>query len=351
MALMAGDLSGYLTNAAIVEAIIYAANNGAKVINASFGDYYYSLAEYDAISYANSKGVLFVASAGNKTNDNDSFPFYPASYNLPNIISVAATDQYDQLASFSNYGATSVHVGAPGVSILSTVAGRKTIFEANLDNLSNWTQGCYIKTTMGNCSYTPGNVDGYWEDSPNVPYDNDSLAYLETINPLNFTEEKGISLEISALIDTEEEWDYARTLIADCFEDDESGNFEITPDDTFDISYCEGYTGKLRFELETDESVNNYDGVKLDYVRIESYRTAIIDDLQYYSGSSMAASYVSGLAALIRSLDPSLTVSEVKNKILTTVDVLPSLTGLVSTGGRVNAYNALLSTGWTLPKL
>jgi subtilisin family serine protease len=72
-------------------------------------------------------GVLFVASAGNGDlvtrigNNNDLTPHYPSSYNLPNIISVAATDQNDRLASFSNFGPNSVHVGAPGVYILSTV--------------------------------------------------------------------------------------------------------------------------------------------------------------------------------------------------------------------------------------
>ena len=117
---------GFGDTAKAIEAILYAADNGARVINASWGGEGFSQALYDAISYANDTGCLFVAAAGNGGDDgigddNDQDPFYPASYDLPNIISVAATDQDDDLASFSNYGATSVDVGAPGVNIWSSI--------------------------------------------------------------------------------------------------------------------------------------------------------------------------------------------------------------------------------------
>lgn len=120
MPLKAGDENGLLPLDAIVNAIYYAVDMGADVINASFGSYSYSETMYVAIAYANYRGVLFVAAAGNETNDNDLNPVYPASYDLPNIISVAASDQDDQFATFSNYGATSVDVVAPGNHTLST---------------------------------------------------------------------------------------------------------------------------------------------------------------------------------------------------------------------------------------
>jgi len=101
--------------------IDYAASNGAKVINASLGGSEISSALYDAISAANTAGVLLVAAAGNDGTNNDAAPVYPASYNLPNIIAVAATDQNDRRVAFSNFGPASVHVAAPGVYILSTV--------------------------------------------------------------------------------------------------------------------------------------------------------------------------------------------------------------------------------------
>jgi subtilisin family serine protease len=96
-------------------------------INASFGGSSFSQAVLEAIQRANDTGILFVAAAGNGINNdglasnNDLIPFYPASYNLPNIISVAATDQDDRRVPFSNFGLNSVHVAAPGVYIWSTV--------------------------------------------------------------------------------------------------------------------------------------------------------------------------------------------------------------------------------------
>ncbi|HWR57967.1 MAG TPA: S8 family serine peptidase [Thermodesulfovibrionales bacterium] len=109
-----------------IAAIQYAIAHGAKVINASFRSEGFCQSEFNAISAANAAGVLFVAAAGNGGVDSmgintDVDPQYPASYNLPNIISVAATDQNDRLASFSNFGLNSVHVAAPGVYIVSTV--------------------------------------------------------------------------------------------------------------------------------------------------------------------------------------------------------------------------------------
>jgi serine protease len=93
--------------------IVYAADNGADLINCSFGSTTFSNAEAEAVAYAVSKGVLIVASAG---NDNGEAASYPAGY--PGVLSVASTDQADQLSSFSNYG-TSVDLCAPGEAILA----------------------------------------------------------------------------------------------------------------------------------------------------------------------------------------------------------------------------------------
>jgi len=103
-----------------VEAIEYAVDNGADVINASWGSTGYSYSIRDAISYANDHDVLFVAASGNEGRNSNSQGFYPASYNLPNIVSVASTTYNDRLASSSNYGSASVDLGAPGEPIYST---------------------------------------------------------------------------------------------------------------------------------------------------------------------------------------------------------------------------------------
>jgi len=94
---------------------------GAKVLNNSWGGGGFSQALEDAIRTAHDAGVLFVAAAGNSSRDNDVTPHYPSSYAVPNVIAVAATDAYDGRAYFSNYGLNSVHLGAPGAGILSSV--------------------------------------------------------------------------------------------------------------------------------------------------------------------------------------------------------------------------------------
>ncbi|HEX8177406.1 MAG TPA: S8 family serine peptidase [Pyrinomonadaceae bacterium] len=91
-----------------------------RVINASWGSTAKSKALEDAIREAGDEGILFVAASGNSSADADRSPHYPAGYNLPNVISVAALNRNDELASFSNYGAKTVHVAAPGAEILST---------------------------------------------------------------------------------------------------------------------------------------------------------------------------------------------------------------------------------------
>lgn len=117
---MGADGSGAYSAAAA--AIRYAVDNGAPVSNNSWGGGN-ATDVYNACVYARDHGHLIVAAAGNNGYNNDTSPFrnYPASYSLDNIISVAATDQSDSKASWSNYGRTSVDLAAPGVGILSTV--------------------------------------------------------------------------------------------------------------------------------------------------------------------------------------------------------------------------------------
>ena len=135
--------------AAEIEAIEYAVGMGAKIINASYGDTTFSQAEYDAIQNAGTNGVLFVAAAGNSSSSNDgSTKSYPASYNLPNVISVAASDSSDSLAFFSNYGAASVHLAAPGVSILSTIPESQSSATGALLSVSSTPNVQYYPTGM-----------------------------------------------------------------------------------------------------------------------------------------------------------------------------------------------------------
>lgn len=123
MAIKFLDANGSGTVANAIRALNYAVANGATISNNSYGG---SAAEdadplfEEAIINAGAAGHIFVAGAGNDASNNDTLGFFPASFDAPNIISVAATDANDNLASFSNYGATTVDLAAPGVNILST---------------------------------------------------------------------------------------------------------------------------------------------------------------------------------------------------------------------------------------
>ncbi len=112
------------TLSAAISSIDYAINNGAKVISNSWGSGLYSNSLKYIIKKAHEKGILFVAAAGNSAMNNDTDPMYPASYEVRNVVSVAAINRYGSLASFSNYGRKSVHLAAPGEDILSTYPGQ-----------------------------------------------------------------------------------------------------------------------------------------------------------------------------------------------------------------------------------
>ena len=104
---------------------VFSGTGGAniRVLSNSWGGGGFSQALLDEINAANDHDMLFVAAAGNNGMSNDILPFYPASYDAPNVVTVAATTNTDARAYFSNYGAHSVHLGAPGVDILSTIRG------------------------------------------------------------------------------------------------------------------------------------------------------------------------------------------------------------------------------------
>ena len=128
------DASGSGTTANAINAIEFAiqakaAFGGAtgaanvRVLSNSWGGGGFSQALLDEINKSGANDMMFVAAAGNEAADNDVAPHYPSSYNAANVVAVAATDNNDALASFSNFGATSVHLGGPGVNVLSTIIG------------------------------------------------------------------------------------------------------------------------------------------------------------------------------------------------------------------------------------
>jgi subtilisin family serine protease len=168
--------SGSTSNAIL--AIEYATAKGVKLTNNSWGGGGYSQALYDAINTAGKQGGLFIAAAGNSSLNNDIIPAYPASYNLPNIISVASTTDTDGVSFFSNYGRTSVDLGAPGSEIYSTTPG------GNYDT--------YSGTSMASPHVT-GAAALVWSQNPTWTAAQVKNRLLQTTDPLSALRRKTVS--------------------------------------------------------------------------------------------------------------------------------------------------------------
>jgi serine protease len=161
--------SGTGSISAFISGLNYAIAHGAKISNNSWSGAADDPLLYAAIQNAQQNGMIFVAAAGNNGTNNDVTPAYPSSFSLDNIISVAAVDDNDQLASFSDYGAKSVDIAAPGVNILST--------------LPNNTYGTLSGTSMATPMVT-GVVALVWSEHPSWTYQQVIAQVLDTADPV-----------------------------------------------------------------------------------------------------------------------------------------------------------------------
>jgi len=159
--------SGYDSNA--INALNYSVVHGATISNNSWGGASYDPNLLAAIQTAQAHGDIFVAAAGNNGQNLDASPSYPASFNLDNVVVVAATDRNDQLASFSNYGAGSVSLAAPGVEILSTTP----------NNTYSWYSGTSMATP-----HVTGVLALLRSQNPTWSYGQLINQVLSTVDPL-----------------------------------------------------------------------------------------------------------------------------------------------------------------------
>jgi subtilisin family serine protease len=178
-----------------IKAIDYAVDNGARVLNNSWGDDFYIQSLKDTIEDVREEGVLFVAAAMNLLPhtpypDNDAHPVYPASYDLDNIIVVLATNKHDTIWSGSHYGKTSVDLGAPGDEILSTMP----TFETFWMNLNNWST--YYEMMSGTSMAAPhvaGAAALIWSANPYLSYLEVKDILLDTVDHLDDLEGKCVT--------------------------------------------------------------------------------------------------------------------------------------------------------------
>lgn len=371
MALKAGGVDRSLSTTGIISAIQYAIAKGARVINASFIGPECSLVFYDAVRAANDAGVLFVAAAGNGGDDgigddNDSTPNFPSNFSAPsvcagqqtaalaNVIGVAATDQNDQLTTFSNFGAATVQVAAPGIGINSTrpTSNITTVLSHNFD--SGPTGLGYIfggtNSTWGFTNSSSFSQPNSLTDSPTGNYQNNTDSFA--MGPLfSTTGQRGCRFDSRVRLQTELDTD---GVLAETSPDNGaswqiingtsgSSNGQFVPFTWGDVA--DGMAdSRFRFRFISNAS-QVFDGVYLDNIRIVCVagRPSATTDYQFFQGTSMATPHVAGLAGLLLSVNPNLTVAQLRNAILSTVDRKASLSGKVSSGGRINARAALAS--------
>jgi len=329
------DAAGSGLTSNLISAIEYANANGAHVINNSWGGGGYSQSLKNAID---ASSAVVVCAAGNSNVNTDTTPHYPSSYESTNIISVAATDQNDNRALFSNYGVTSVDVGAPGVNIYSTVIARHDVqliddFSAGL---GNWTHG--------GTNDTWGIESGYLTESPGGNYANNTNSWIRTAGSVNLVGEIGYRLEFQLRGISESFFDvlYIDTSSngstwtnIDALSGSTGGNWFSME---YDISTYAGGNFYVRFRFISDGSFT-WDGWHIDDVKVTAYTPGTHNSYDHFRGTSMAAPIVSGIAGLIKATTPAITNTEIKAAIEQNVDSKASLSGLVATGGRVNANN------------
>jgi subtilisin family serine protease len=203
--------------ATAVKSIKYAVDNGAKVLSNSWGsngedpnDAANNQALKDIIKYAQDHNVIFVAAAGNGDdqgkgydNDSSSQPGIPASYDMENIISVAAVDKSNNLGSFSNWGARTVDIGAPGVDVFSTISGggyNDVVLDLSFmgGGVANW-DGTSMATP-----HVAGAAALYWSAHPQATWKEVKDAILATATPISSLQGKVVSngkLNVQALME------------------------------------------------------------------------------------------------------------------------------------------------------
>jgi len=339
-------------NDSIVAAINYAGSKGARVANISLTSTAFSQAEVNALA-ANPE-VLFVISAGNDGVDNDSTPHYPCDFEpqaqasppvpgaIDNVVCVAATDQADELAGFSDWGATSVDLGAPGTEILSTYPVRKLVdenFETD-DFASKWAatgaQGGFERTNEAplvsfGISDSPGAAPtaGAVRESTSTAVSLPAGFELCTLEQSRTVSLGGGTYSYEVLLDG--------SAVATA-SPSTSGRFALP----LGALLAPGGDVSVRFRYTAGSAPDSSDGVWLDDIELRCPEpVGQASGYEFLQGTSMAAPQVSGAAALLFSLEPAAGVTEVREALLAGAEPVTSLAGKTVSGGRLNVPAAM----------
>jgi subtilisin family serine protease len=348
-----GPVSGAIECIDYVIAMNRRPENNIVAMNASWGSSSDSEVLNDAISAAADEGVIMSAAAGNSSWDTDGpRQLYPAAADLPSIVSVAATDQDDQLAYFSNYGCANTDLGAPGVNILSAVPGGgydPGPFDFFFDDMGSGYDKWDVDATDPPWDITEENAyEGThaWSDSPGGDYGN-LVDFSLVSNTLDLSGQEGnlmlgfwlfkdlnpdvkpcgakdiLHVEVSG--DDGENWG----TLAELYGNDPNWKLHayLIPE-----SYRTA-TFRFRFRLWTDCS-ETADGVYIDNVGIG--QGTGMGSYEYLKGTSMAAPFVTGAISMVAALYPGDDIYTRIDCIFSGVEKIESMKGIVSTDGRLN---------------
>jgi thermitase len=368
-----GDGSG--TSADIGDGIAYAAREGADVINLSLGGFGASdQLMSDGVDVAAQHDAVVVVAAGNEASNNDdpATPVVPCNLPQPNLICVAAVNEAGNLAGFSNYGSTSVDVAAPGTNILSAKTDwGAPLFTENFNmSLVAWDQF----VGPGSAAWNRTNAAGFVSegthsvtDSPGGNYAVSSDSELFTASALNLSGTRGCRMHFDLRHEIQEP--AATGALPDVllaggatnaenvfqvvpFAGDSGGFFEAE----VSISTLAGRTDVFPiFALLSNGDATVGDGAYVDRLRVfcrdstyvnattpvDTYEDAASGNYVEFHGTSMATPHVAGAAALVRAADPGVPATQVVQALVASAHQLPSLGGVVASGGVVDAVAAI----------